>query len=114
MTSLTTGILHNLYSKSEYAGRRSRVARRLRDIQGDINNARHDANVEKWRRRNDACDDIEETFSIPDVQGTLIFVVTETMCSSLEEGLMCGETRDLGMTTYIMLGNPLLARMYDA
>ena len=113
MSHMTYNILRNAYANEEHRGRRGRMSSRLREIQGHMNAQRSDANAERWRRRNDACDDIEETFSIPDVQGTMIFVMTETMCSSLEQGLMCREIRDLGRNTYIALDNPLLARAFD-
>ena len=114
MMSLTTGILHNLYSKSEYAGRRSRVARRLRNINTEMNDIRtHDVS-EKWGRRDAMIDVLENAHAIPDVQGTMIFVVTESMCDALERGERDDDIRNLGAETYIMLGNPLLARMYDA
>ena len=112
--SLTTGILHNLYSHREYKGRRARVARRLRNINAGINDIRTNDVSEKWKRRDAMIDVLENMHAIPDVQGTLIFVMTESMCDTLERGERDDDIRNLGAETYIMLGNPLLARMYDA
>lgn len=114
VSNMTYNILRNIYANSEYRGRRARVARRLRDIQGHINNARIDAREEKLFARDDAAGMLMERYSIPDVQGTLIFVVTEKMRDDVEKGIWSEDIRALGRDTYIALGSTLLARAFDA
>jgi hypothetical protein len=109
---MTYNILRNVYANKEYRGRRGRIARRLRVIQGYMNDARSDAREERWKRRLFCVMNLSD-FDIEDTQGTLIFVVTESMCDDAMQGNWSEEICDLGRDTYIALDNPLLARAFD-
>lgn len=110
--SFTPEILRNVYAKEEYEGRRGDIARRLRRINRDINVRVWRTREEKWKRRLFCVMDLSN-YDIEDTQGTLIFVVTESMCDDAQKGIWSEEIRTLGRDTYIALGNSLLARSFD-
>ena len=112
MSHMTYNILRNVYANNDNRGRRGRMSSRLREIQGHINAQRSADNAEKWRRRLFCVMNLSE-YDIEDTQGTLIFVVTESMCDDAMKGYWSEEICDLGRDTYIALDNPLLARAYD-